>query len=230
TYCGWTPSSNLEPAVAAEFVALTPLQSTEYPDIRPVTAGEKDRLMAGRFGFGITTACKDPATLLSWFDAQNADTRTKMEWLYGEEGTLWEMDENGKAWTIFPETSADFTRENMKYTYGFVGKLPALILPEEREQDNGEKYPEAVVRLGLVDAVKDYFPKEALPIRSVPEEKINERTLIATDLTAYLNTFVADCIVNGIDDAKWEAHLVAVDSYGAVEWTQWYQDFLDGKF
>ena len=54
--------------------------------------------------------------------------------------------------------------------------------------------------------------------------------MIFTDLKAYLDNFVADCVVNGIDDAKWEKHLKDVEGYRASEWTQWYQDYLDKKF
>ncbi len=231
TYTGWTPASNFDPAIAAEFVALTPLQASGYPEIKAATSGELERFNGNRFGFAITTACKDPAKLLAWFDAQSDSIETKLGWKYGEEGLLWEMDENGQAWALYPDTvTTDFTRENMKYTYGLVNRDPCLIMPDELEKNDPQKNPEAVVRIGLVNQVKDYFESEALPIRSVAEEKVNERTMIYTDLKAYLDSFVADSIVNGIDDAKWDAHLSAVESYGASQWVQWYQDFLDKKF
>lgn len=230
TYCGWTPASNFDAAIAAEFVALPPMQASDFPDVQPYTPGQINKFCGVRFGIAITQTCDDPATLLSWFDAQNADAATKMLWKYGEEGILWEQDDDGAIWSLYPEQTEDFTRENMKYTYGNMNHIPCLVLPEELEQNDPEKYPEAVVRLGLVDAVKDYFPDEIIPTRSVSEEKINERQLIYTDLKAYLDGFVADCVVNGIDDAKWEAHLTTVNAYGAQEWTQWYQDFLDEKF
>ena len=49
-------------------------------------------------------------------------------------------------------------------------------------------------------------------------------------LKAYLDSFVADCVVNGLDDAKWEKHLKDVEGYRASEWVQWYQDYIDKKF
>ncbi|MDD3334464.1 MAG: extracellular solute-binding protein [Eubacteriales bacterium] len=231
SYCGWTPASNFDPEIAAEYVAMAPVQASDYPEIKPVVSGENERFTGNRFGFAITTSCKDPAKLLQWFDAQNADTATKMEWKYGEAGLLWEMDENGQAWALYPDTvTTDFTRENMKYTYGLVNRNPCLIMPNELEQNDPVKAPEAVVRLGFVNTVKDSFAAEVLPIRSVPEDKTSERALVYADLKAYLDSFVADCVVNGVDDAKWQTHLSNVDGYGAAQWTQWYQDFLDGKF
>ena len=118
----------------------------------------------------------------------------------------------------------------MKYTYGNMNNIPCLVLPEELEQNAANAPAEATVRLGLVDAVKDYFPAERIPQRAVPAEKLEERNLIYTDLGAYLDSFVADAVVNGLDDAKWENHLKTVEQYRASEWVQWYQDFLDNKF
>jgi ABC-type glycerol-3-phosphate transport system substrate-binding protein len=230
TYRGWTPASNFDAEKAAEFVAMPALTASDYPDIKPVTPGEVNKFGANVYGIAITAACKDPAKLLGWFDAQNADTATKMLWIYGEEGILWKQDDDGKVWALWPEQTEDFTRENMKYTYGLVGHVPVLVLPEELEQNADDAPAEATVRIGLVNAVKEWFPAERFPQRSVPAEKLDERSFIEADLKAYLDSFVADAVVNGLDDAKWEAHLKTVEKYRASEWVQWYQDFVDKKF
>ena len=230
SYRGWTPASNFAAEQAAEFTALPALQASDYPEIQSVTPGEINKFCGNCYGFAITRACKDPAALVRWFDAQNADAATKMLWKYGEEGKLWKQDENGKIWALWPEQTEDFTRENMKYTYGAMNHIPCLILPEELEENGDDAPVEATVRLGFVNAVKDHFPAERIPIRNVPAEKIQERNMLYTDLKAYLDSFVADCVVNGLDDAKWEKHLKDVEGYRASEWVQWYQDYIDKKF
>lgn len=230
SYAGWTPASNFDAEKAAEFVAMPVLSASDYPEITPVTPGEINKFCGNAYGIAITVACKDPAKLISWFDAQNADVETKMLWKYGEEGKLWEKDENGNIWALWPEQTEDFTRENMKYTYGSMNHIPSLVLPEELEQNADDAPAEATIRLSLVNAVKDFFPAERVPQRAVPAEKLEERNLIYTDLGAYLDSFVADAVVNGLDDAKWENHLKTVEQYHASEWVQWYQDFLDNKF
>ena len=229
-YRGWTPASNFTAEKAAEFTASPVLQASDYPEIEAVTPGQVNKFKGNLYGFAITKACKDPAALVRWYDAQNADIATKMLWKYGEEGLLWEQDENGKVWALWPETTEEFTRENMKYTYGMMDQSPAFILPHELEENSADAPAEATVRLSLVNAVKDHFPAERIPIRNVSAEKIQERNMIYTDLKAYLDSFVADCVVNGIDDAKWEKHLKDVEGYHASEWTQWYQDYIDKKF
>ena len=230
SYRGWTPASNFAAEQAAEFTALPALQASDYPEIQSVTPGEINKFCGNCYGFAITRACKDPAALVRWFDAQNADAATKMLWKYGEEGKLWKQDENGKIWALWPEQTEDFTRENMKYTYGAMNHIPCLVLPEELEENGDDAPVEATIRLGFVNAVKDHFPAERIPIRNVPAEKIQERNMLYTDLKAYLDSFVADCVVNGLDDAKWEKHLKDVEGYRASEWVQWYQDYIDKKF
>mgnify|MGYP002748256424 CR=1 FL=1 len=156
--------------------------------------------------------------------------RQGFEFAVSRPRVIYKQDENGKIWALWPEQTEDFTRENMKYTYGAMNHIPCLILPEELEENGDDAPVEATVRLGFVNAVKDHFPAERIPIRNVPAEKIQERNMLYTDLKAYLDSFVADCVVNGLDDAKWEKHLKDVEGYRASEWVQWYQDYIDKKF
>ena len=230
TYRGWTPASNFDSEKAKEFVALEPLQASDYPEIKPVQPGYDGYYRANSYGFAITAACKDPAKLVQWYDAQNADTRTKMTWRLGEEGILWEL-QDGVVYELWPESvTVDFTRENMKYTYGSYGNAPAFTLPTEVAQYHDDAPADATVRRKLVEVVKPYIQNVMFPQRPVDSAKLEERNMIYTDLKAYLDSFVADCVVHGIDDAKWEKHLKDCQGYRAEEWTQWYQDYLDGKF
>ena len=167
---------------------------------------------------------------MQWYDAQNADTKTKMTWRAGEEGLLWEI-QDGVLYELYPESvTVDFTRSNMIYTYGCSENAPTFLLPTEVSQYHDDAPADATMRLKMVEVVKPYLQKEIFPSRPVESAKLEERNMIYTDLKAYLDSFVADCVVYGIDDAKWEKHLKDCQGYHADEWTQWYQDFLDGKF
>ena len=230
TYSGWTPANNFDTETAQEYVALPPLTASDYPEITPVQNGHWNTYRGNSYGFVITAACKDPAKLVQWYDAQNADTKTKMTWRAGEEGLLWEI-QDGVLYELYPESvTVDFTRSNMIYTYGCSENAPTFLLPTEVSQYHEDAPADATMRLKMVEVVKPYLQKEIFPSRPVESAKLEERNMIYTDLKAYLDSFVADCVVYGIDDAKWEKHLKDCQGYHADEWTQWYQDFLDGKF
>lgn len=231
TYRGWTPASNFDSETATEFVALPPLQASDYPDITYVNGGYWGQYRANSYGFVITAACEDPAALVKWYDAQNADTRTKMTWRLGEEGILWELGDDGTVYELWPESvTVDFTRENMKYSYGAYGNAPAFTLPNEVAEYHDDAPADATTRRKLVEVVKDYLQKEIFPSRNVDAEKLEERNFMQTEMTAYLDNFLADAIVNGIDDAKWEKHLKDVEAYKATELVEWWQGYLDGDF
>ena len=51
-----------------------------------------------------------------------------------------------------------------------------------------------------------------------------------TELFTYIGNFTATSVLNGIDDASWNAHLDQLQANQYDQWLQWYQDFLDKKF
>lgn len=227
-YSGWTPQSNFDSETAKEYVHVMPLTAPGYEG-KALKTGEWNRFRGNRTGFAITTACKNPGAILRWWDYLGSSTELKYTFFYGPEGKIWERDASGQVWSIYPQTEADYTRENMKYTEGAYGSGP-LILENEMEKNNGEKYPDAVMRLNLTMAVKDYFAKEVLPIRFVDPEKVNERAMIETDLNSYISNFLATSIVNGLTDAQWDAHLKQLEALNLEGWVAWYQAFLDKEF
>ena len=107
-----------------------------------------------------------------------------------------------------------------------------LILKDETTRASEEESYTSWYREQCVDVVHDYcLPVEnQLPIRFVDTEKMNERTFIETELFSAIQTFIADSVINGIDDTSWNAYLEQLDALQYNEWLQWYQDFVDGAF
>ena len=222
----WTANGLFDEEKANEYEVFAPIKAGSSD---PVVSGEVNAFSGNRFGFAISKTCEQPELLLQWFDRQNVDTKTKMIWRFGEEGLLWEMD-GDTVYMNYPEATEEMSVENMKYTYGNTDMIPALLMPNEIPQPNAEKSPTSAIRTEMVNEITPYIPAEALPVRSVPAEKISERELIYTDLKAYLDGFVATSIMNGLTDADWEAHLANAEAYGISQWAQWYQDYIDGNF
>lgn len=230
-YSGWTPDSNFDLETAKEYVVM-PVLTVPGMEGKEMKNGWLDRFRGNRTGFVITKKCENVEAALRWFDYMHSSTEMKYLSRYGEEGILWEMDDAGTVWSIFPDTvTTDFTRENMKYTYGAMHTSP-LILKEEAEQNDPIKYPASVQRKNMVDPLKDYFPTEHMPIRFVDSEKQTELNFIETELNSYMTGFIANAITDGtgLDDAGWDAHLVKLENLNLEGWLEWKQDFIDGKF
>lgn len=228
SYTGWLPTSNFDAATAKEYTMVMPMAVPGHEDLL-VKNGQWNKFYGNRFGFAITTACKDKEAMLRWWDYLHSSVELKYTFMYGKEGKLWQRDSSGQVWTVYPETTADNTRENMKYTEGANGAQP-IILENEVEKNDEKKYPDSVVRTNMSIALKPYLPKEFLPVRFAPQEKVDERSRIETDLRNYMKNFIASSIVNGVDDAKWKEHLAQLDKLNAKGWIKWQQDFIDKKF
>ena len=83
---------------------------------------------------------------------------------------------------FFPDTDADYTRENMKYTEGSYGQQP-LILESEMERNDGDLLPGRSPTLQLVRGLHGLLRKKrSLPQRFVTPEKTNEKAMIENRL------------------------------------------------
>ena len=95
--------------------------------------------------------------------------------------------------------------------------------------------PAVTYEVGSRDAVtrtEEYIntlPTRQFSRRIVSDEMTSARAEIELELFDYIERFIAESIVYGLDDAKWEAHLQQLTDLGYDEWIQWYQDVEDGN-
>ena len=73
------------------------------------------------------------------------------------------------------------------------------------------------------------IPTKQYSQRIVSAEMMQDRTDIEMELFDYVENFVAESVVYGLDDAKWEKHIQQLADLGYDEWIQWYQDVEDGN-
>ena len=162
----------------------------------------------------------------------SSSTEMKYTNRFGKQGEAWDIKEDGSVVELTPDIlSEDFTIENYKYTYGMVG-LGSYITKEENAEVLKENSFTSWYRIDCVKQLHDYcVPVEnQLPIRFVDPEKTSERTFIETELFSYISNFIATSVMDGIDDAAWEAHLQQLDAVQYNEWLNWYQGYLDKEF
>ena len=229
-YYTWIPNGDMSDAAAANYVPVGEIRAEDGPGY--MKTGAQDKFAANRTGFAITSACKDVSRLLEWWDYMSSTTDLKYTSRFGPKGEAWDVDENGQVYEKLPDSlTDDFTIENYKYTYGMVDYGP-LIRKDENANVLEDIAWTSWYRIECVDKVHDYcLPVEnQFPIRFVDPAKTSERTFIETELFAYIKNFTATSILEGIDDASWDAHLKQLEALQYDTWLQWYQDYIDHKF
>ncbi|MCI9258403.1 extracellular solute-binding protein [Acutalibacter sp.] len=229
TYYSWTALEYLSSEQEKDWVVLPTIAAKE--GVQPVANGEIDRSTINKNGWVITTQCDHPEAALRLWDYLARDAESKMTVAMGEKGTLWDEYPEGGYYFVVPEnTTPEYTFEHMKYTLGTVNNHP-LVTKAETPKNNGEISPAAALRDQMVAAVdKDYVPKSGqLPQSYVSPEAIDERAFIETDLKSYIKQFRSQAIMDGFDDAAWDAYCKRLDDLQYPAWLQWYQDFMDGN-
>lgn len=223
----WSPYAMMSNELAEQYVAVPYLNAPDGPGF--VKTGRRNKFIGNKTGFAITSACKNPERLLEWWDYLSSSTEIKYIAKYGEKGGFWDFDANGGVYMKTPEgLRDDFTIENYKYTYGLVGLSP-LIRKDEDISISKEQAFNVWFRVNEVQQVWDYMQTEYVPQRIVATEDLDVRTFIEVDLLKNLANFTSESILNGIDDAKWNAFLDNLKTWQYYEWIQWYQDYIDGK-
>ena len=226
-FSGWVPQSLLSEDEAAKWVPVKVLQAED--SITPVKTGRRNKPVANRTGFVITTNCENPERLLQWWDYLSSSTEIKYIMRFGEKGGCWDFDSDGNVIGLKPEDlTADFTLDSYKVTYGMNDQCP-LILKEENIKAKKEDSYAAWIREQYVGEVWDQLATEYVPFRFVDPAKV-ERTFMETELSEYIANFRANGIINGVDDAAWDAYVKQLDALQYPAWIQWYQDYVDGKF
>lgn len=186
-------------------------------------------------GFHITTACKNPEAMLRWYDYVNSSLEQTMKWNRGVKGVNCDIEVvDGKEIPVNIFMSQEMLKDNGGYKTAmefrtsecFAGQSPSLWkLDYDMEVKNISPTPDL-----KKEAVKEQmkYGVESLPDSSstIPGNE-ERRSILKTDIDNYLTKFVADSVINGIDDAKWEAHLKTLGDLKVDEYTTLCQEYVD---
>lgn len=186
-------------------------------------------------GFVINKNCKNPAALVRWYDYINSSLEMSLKWGRGAEGVWWNiLEENGKEIPQFLSMDSDILAANGGYkskaeyrqAESFAGQTPSLW---RFEYDEALVYDDKWPKDYKLEAVKEQiqYGVVGLPAGIVSQENEERRSILSTDIDTYLKKFVADSVINGIDDAKWQKHLKTLEDLKVDEYTQLCQELVD---
>ncbi|WP_243005119.1 hypothetical protein [Hungatella effluvii] len=187
-------------------------------------------------GFVITKSCKKPEVLVRWYDYVNSSLEQAMVWGRGEEGVRWEiLNENGKEIPKFLTLTDEVLQSSGGYktapeyrkAVSFGGMTPSLW---RREYDEALQFDDKTPkpnwkRESVIEQVQ--YGVIDLPRGMATQENEERRTILIADIDNYLKKFIADSVINGIDEEKWEVHLKTLESLKVDEYTALCQEYVD---
>lgn len=186
-------------------------------------------------GFAISKNCKNPEALVRWYDYINSSLENIATWGKGPRGVWWDIEvvdgvEVPKLLTITPEVLAAnggyANKQEFRSAESFAGQSPTLW---RREYSENEVYDENFPHDYKLEIVKNQmeYGVSGLPVGTATEENSDRRQILLADINNYLEKFIADSIINGIDDAKWNKHVETLEKLKVDEYTALCQEFVD---
>ncbi len=200
-----------------DYVALAPLKGPEGDQLWNKYATGYDVN-----AFLITKNNKYPEASIRWAD-EFFTVETSMQAIYGEVGINLEY-ENGKYKIMDPPEGLSVNDIRCKtcpaaYIFGMV--TTEMINNIEFQEDTARK----LERCKLYDP---YTPEEIIPMLRLPQEKLEQRANIFTDLTNYVAEMKAKWVTGEMDvDESWEEYVKTLKAMGAEEYVQIYQEAYD---
>lgn len=199
-----TPQTNRE-----QYISLGVLEGPE--GIQKQTYMSADSGVT-RNGLIIFANAENPEGLVRWAD-WCMDGTNAIETQLGPEGVAWTKDDTNMTWSLNAENIANLgvSLEEYKQTEGtqngfllhdIADVIGYTYLPAEGDDRS--------VKGAWTEEAKPYFFKNILsqnnPFRPTTLED-EDMGFVWTDMQQYIEIFIVDAVMNGVDDAKWEEHL-----------------------
>lgn len=186
--------------------------------------------------FTITHSCKNPEALVRWYDYVNSSLELAGQWGRGKQGVSWDVTEvNGEKAPLMLTMTPEVLEANGGYktwrdyrqAESFAGSTPALWRVEyDQNAQYDTEYPSGWEKKQSVLEQMEYGVS-ILPPGTASQGNSERRAFLLVDIDNYLTQFVADSVINGIDETKWNTHLQTLESLKVDEYVQLCQEFVD---
>lgn len=226
-FSGWTPATYMDKELAEQYTLLTPFSMMDGVDF--VQSGKYQGLASFPCTVVFSADSENVKAALHYYNTLSSTTEMKYTAIYGQQGDVWDYDENGELYVKDYEGALPdgWTTTNYSYTYALMG---GGLGPVRRDEEQPRTDWSEGGRPYYVKQVLDYVNKEYTPVRMADPDKLSERAFLETELEAYLSQFVATSVMEGITDKSWEAHLEQLNAYQYYDWIDWWQGFCDKEF
>ncbi len=177
-------------------------------------------------GLTIFNTAENPEILVRWIDHMSSDNWA-FNMKYGMEGELWTLTDEG---VFLDPDNVGVTIEEYKASEGISLNPPGNRSPitlgygevlsdaDQEKQDWSDAYSPY-----LFD-VDEVWPQ--MPI-SVSTSESKEIALLQTDLSAHIQAFMVNSVLNGITDEQWATHLSQLENLEASTVEAYWQKLYD---
>ncbi len=178
-------------------------------------------------GFVVTTACKDPAALVKWYDTINSNLDILNLWNYGPEDVIWRYTDDGR-WEVFTDNVPEGSSSSqVRRTLGTGPRAPLYAYSRFRGADVEVFAPRIAAKVEANEAYMPFTPAENIPNGFGDAEEEAERNMILVNIDHYLDQFRAKAIVDGITQEQWQSHLKTLQTLSVDEYVAYWQDYYD---
>ena len=74
----------------------------------------------------------------------------------------------------------------------------------------------------------DFMQKENMATSIITTDQQDALDLECDGLNSYIDSFIANSILDGVTDESWESFQNGLNSYGYDYYLEWYQNYMDG--
>lgn len=180
--------------------------------------------------YTITKACKHPELLLLLQEWMNSTSDNRFETRFGPDGGAWYTGSNGKALNTTDFSGKPYSNRNQATdTLSPAFNVASIITEsdEARREYTGTSLDYNTAVSTIYGPTGGVAYKECFPRGNDTLQNSTKRTEAFTEIDSYIQNFVAQSIMNGIDDSKWNAHIQNCNKLNIKEYVSSYQDLYN---
>jgi putative aldouronate transport system substrate-binding protein len=183
-----------------------PMNPIVGPNEVTLIEGTKDSTVNNNLLIPLTCEC--PEVVVKVYEYVNSDFSRRMSNRYGVQGVYWDFTGEGDDYVLHdydgtPPEGYEFWDQYV-YTVGETGSAGFALFSRDHLSHNVS--PKTARETGIL-AYQPYFPEVEYHAGPLTEAENSERSLLFTEIDAYVRTFVSDAIFGEINEDIWNAHL-----------------------
>jgi len=183
-------------------------------------------------GFAISTKCKNPDTLVRWYDYINSSLEMVLFWELGPRGVSWDWTyvNGNQMWKqLDGNIPAGSSWGEFRHTVGVGSNGPQCGEAQDRNNPIVRTIEDAntLNKIASVALQEPFLVKEVLPFGLEDPAIIRDRAILYADIDSYVRNFIATSVMNGITDAQWNEHLRNTERLNIPAYVKTYQALYD---